>query len=76
MTHATFALHEETHTMGNALRWMLMKKYAYFLEICCFGADSSISPAVEFCGYRFVLAIYDAHCYLTSYLAHRIHLSL
>ena len=26
---ATFKIHDESHTIGNALRWMLMKKYAY-----------------------------------------------
>jgi DNA-directed RNA polymerase subunit L len=28
LSAATFQIHDETHTMGNALRWMLMKKYA------------------------------------------------
>lgn len=27
LSAATYQIHNETHTLGNALRWMLMKKY-------------------------------------------------
>jgi DNA-directed RNA polymerase I and III subunit RPAC2 len=26
LSAATYRIHDETHTIGNALRWMLMKK--------------------------------------------------
>jgi hypothetical protein len=43
LSAATFQIHDETHTMGNALRWMLMKKCATrFIVIIhvAFRADS------------------------------------
>jgi DNA-directed RNA polymerase I and III subunit RPAC2 len=40
---ATFSIKDEDHTLGNALRHMIMKKYIFI--------NSSFSPHVEFCGY-------------------------
>lgn len=28
LSAATFQIFDESHTLGNALRWMIMKKYA------------------------------------------------
>jgi DNA-directed RNA polymerase I and III subunit RPAC2 len=57
-TQATFCILEEDHTLGNLLRWMLMKKCAPSL-VRSFQADEADSrprnsPSVEFCGYRCV----------------------
>ena len=63
LSAATYQIHDETHTIGNALRWMLMKKYVmgpffflvYKLLSTLFGVFFSrfvCSPAIEFCGYR------------------------
>jgi DNA-directed RNA polymerase subunit L len=53
LSAATFQIFDETHTLGNALRWMIMKKC---VRSCCAarGAYLSLlcSPKVEFCGYR------------------------
>ena len=60
-TQATFCILEEDHTLGNLLRWMLMKKCvaprqhrllpdAFRLTL----SSSPCSPSVEFCGYRYV----------------------
>lgn len=51
MSAATYKIHDESHTIGNALRWMIMKKYV------CYRDDGPpdvriVSPKVEFCGYR------------------------
>lgn len=56
-SEATFCLMEEDHTLGNALRWMIMKKYV--ATVPCSHAHpvadhASYSADVEFCGYRFV----------------------
>ncbi|KAL7271683.1 RNA polymerase subunit AC19 [Rhizina undulata] len=53
---ASFEIKEEDHTLGNALRYMIMKKYLSHLN---FKSPSRIkaktlpsaSPEVEFCGY-------------------------
>jgi len=36
LSAATFQIHDETHTMGNALRWMLMKNPK--VEFCGYSA--------------------------------------
>jgi hypothetical protein len=33
LSAATYQIHDETHTIGNALRWMLMKKCAIFIHL-------------------------------------------
>jgi hypothetical protein len=32
LSAATYQIHDETHTIGNALRWMLMKKCVIFIQ--------------------------------------------
>jgi len=43
----TFQIHDEDHTLGNALRYIIMKKFVYPVV----GVDVNGSPDVEFCGY-------------------------
>ena len=54
LSAATYVIREESHTLGNVLRWMIMKKYALFIY---YGSLIILenSPEVEFCGYRSVL---------------------
>jgi hypothetical protein len=33
LSAATFQIHDESHTIGNALRWMLMKKFVLSYSI-------------------------------------------
>ena len=53
LSAATFQIADESHTIGNALRWMIMKKYAS-PSLCSIVSRSLTpgSPKVEFCGYR------------------------
>ncbi|KAH9917651.1 RBP11-like subunits of RNA polymerase [Epithele typhae] len=61
LTAATFQIHDESHTIGNALRWMLMKKYVEAFPHCLLqqvpttlsltASPIVCSPKVEFCGY-------------------------
>ncbi|KZW02884.1 RBP11-like subunits of RNA polymerase [Exidia glandulosa HHB12029] len=44
-TAATFALHDETHTIGNALRWMLMKNPK--VEFCGYSAPHPSEPVIH-----------------------------
>jgi hypothetical protein len=62
-TQATFCILEEDHTLGNLLRWMLMKKYVAPLlsTASCPTLSADLypcpcSPSVEFCGYRYATA--------------------
>lgn len=51
-TAASFEFIEEDHTLGNALRHIIMKKYDH--AVPWLHADSNFvvaSPQVEFCGY-------------------------
>ncbi|KAK0480635.1 RBP11-like subunits of RNA polymerase [Armillaria novae-zelandiae] len=50
MSAATYKIHDESHTIGNVLRWMIMKKYVSYLND---GPPDVriVSPKVEFCGY-------------------------
>ena len=34
LSAATYQIYDETHTIGNALRWMLMKKYVWSSLFC------------------------------------------
>jgi DNA-directed RNA polymerases I and III subunit RPAC2 len=47
LTAVTFQIQDESHTLGNALRYIIMKKYALPL----FSLSLIHSPNVEFCGY-------------------------
>ena len=54
LSSATFQIYDETHTIGNAIRWMLNKKFvshSFLLVIIPLRPLSS--PMVEFCGYRY-----------------------
>ena len=33
LSAATYQIHDESHTIGNALRWMLMKKYVSYIVL-------------------------------------------
>jgi DNA-directed RNA polymerase I and III subunit RPAC2 len=67
LTAATFNIKDEDHTLGNALRWMVMKKWVNeeggvaceleLTDLSCLLCSSAglISPDVEFCGYSCVL---------------------
>lgn len=46
LTAVTFQIHDEDHTLGNALRYIIMKK---FVNLYLAGVNDS--PDVEFCGY-------------------------
>ena len=35
LSAATYQIHDESHTIGNALRWMLMKKYVPYATLQC-----------------------------------------
>lgn len=53
-TCMTFVLHDEDHTLGNALRYMIMKKYVRSLSrdwSCTRPLTLPNSPDVTFCGY-------------------------
>ncbi|KAI9671237.1 MAG: RNA polymerase subunit AC19 [Trizodia sp. TS-e1964] len=52
-TATSFQFKGEDHTLGNALRYIVMKKYAKGLVFFNLreAADSDGSPGVEFCGY-------------------------
>jgi DNA-directed RNA polymerase I and III subunit RPAC2 len=50
-TAASFQFDEEDHTLGNALRYIIMKKLVYLIGMCEKNADFLLSPDVEFCGY-------------------------
>jgi DNA-directed RNA polymerase I and III subunit RPAC2 len=52
LSAATFQIADESHTMGNALRWMIMKKYASVSISIVSSFLTRDSPKVEFCGYR------------------------
>lgn len=41
LSAATFQIHDESHTIGNALRWMLMKKYARQNLLCLLRTQST-----------------------------------
>jgi DNA-directed RNA polymerase subunit L len=54
LSAATYQIFDESHTMGNALRWMIMKKCVLaqcYSSYCSLSAHKN-SPKVEFCGYR------------------------
>jgi hypothetical protein len=53
LSAATFQIADESHTIGNALRWMIMKKCVttYLYSILPRSLNRG-SPKVEFCGYR------------------------
>lgn len=36
LSAATYQIFDESHTMGNALRWMIMKKYVYRILVSIF----------------------------------------
>ena len=65
LSAATYRLYDETHTIGNSLRWMLMKKWVTNwvlcedskLIVCFFVCVARFSPKVEYCGYRWVLLL-------------------
>ncbi|KAH7088617.1 DNA-directed RNA polymerase [Auriculariales sp. MPI-PUGE-AT-0066] len=59
LSHATFALHEETHTIGNALRWMLMKNP--LVEFCGYSAPHPSEPVIHV-----RIQMYDEHSALTA----------
>lgn len=40
LSAATYQIHDESHTIGNALRWMLMKKYVFFHRETFFSTSS------------------------------------
>ncbi|KAJ4304078.1 RNA polymerase subunit AC19 [Collariella sp. IMI 366227] len=48
-TAASFEFLNEGHTLGNALRYIIMKKYVHF-TLMDYAADA-LSPDVEFCAY-------------------------
>lgn len=50
-TAASFEFEEEDHTLGNALRYMIMKKYIDPPQNNAFAAKCPCSPEVELCGY-------------------------
>ena len=52
LSAATFQIVDESHTIGNALRWMIMKKYASVPISIVSPLLIRDSPKVEFCGYR------------------------
>ena len=53
LSAATFQIADESHTIGNALRWMIMKKCATTLLHSIVSLLLTLdSPKVEFCGYR------------------------
>lgn len=52
LSAATFQIADESHTVGNALRWMIMKKYASVSVSIVSPLLIRDSPKVEFCGYR------------------------
>ncbi|KZO95364.1 RBP11-like subunits of RNA polymerase [Calocera viscosa TUFC12733] len=77
-SHATFCIEEEDHTLGNALRWMIMKKCVLFPAswLRGKGPNEGYSPKVEFCGYSMPhpseykinlrIQMYDNHSSLTA----------
>lgn len=50
-TAASFEFTGEDHTLGNALRWIVMKKCVYSSHYRFCANRSDCSPEVEFCGY-------------------------
>jgi DNA-directed RNA polymerases I and III subunit RPAC2 len=50
-TAASYEFTNEDHTLGNALRHMIMKKQDYLFPIFLFVLTYMNSPDVEFCGY-------------------------
>lgn len=53
LSAATFRIHDESHTIGNALRWMIMKKCVTHKFVQApLTNHAKLSPKVEFCGYR------------------------
>ena len=53
LSAATFQIADESHTIGNALRWMIMKKSVSLSIISIVSRLLTRgSPKVEFCGYR------------------------
>ena len=53
LSAATYCLYNEDHTIGNSLRYILMKKLVVVYSIICVldNNDNMYSPQVEFCGY-------------------------
>ena len=53
LSAATFQIADESHTVGNALRWMIMKKsVSLSMRSIASHPLTRGSPKVEFCGYR------------------------
>ena len=47
LSAATYQIHDESHTLGNALRWMLMKKYVLHVSLRMTCADCFTLPPAE-----------------------------
>ncbi|EJD51292.1 RBP11-like subunits of RNA polymerase [Auricularia subglabra TFB-10046 SS5] len=59
LSAATYCLHDESHTIGNALRWMLMKNPK--VEFCGYSAPHPSEPVIHL-----RIQMYDRHSSLTA----------